>query len=118
MTIEAKIFSALSPLVGGRVYPDVAPLTTVRPYIVYNQVGGIALDYLENTVSTKQNGRFQLNIWADTRATCAAVMLQVETALVTSTTMQARPISAPVGDFDNDMDLFGAMQDFTIWSDR
>jgi hypothetical protein len=118
MTIEAKIYSALSPLVGGRVFPDVAPLTTVRPYIVYNQVGGEVLSYLENTVPTKQNGRFQLNVWADTRATCAAVMLQVETALVTSTTMQARPISAPVGDFDNDMDLFGAMQDFTIWSDR
>ena len=118
MTIEAKIYSALSPLVGGRVFPDVAPLTTVRPYIVYNQVGGEVVDYLENTVPSKQNGRFQLNLWADTRASCAAVMLQIEAALVTSTTMQARPVSAPNAAFDNDMDLFGAMQDFTIWSDR
>jgi hypothetical protein len=118
MTIEAKIYNALSPLVGGRVFPDVAPLSTVRPYIVYNQVGGEVVDYLENAVSTKQNGRFQLNIWADTRATCAAVMLQVETALLTSSTMQARPVSAPNSEFDHDMDLFGSMQDFTIWSDR
>jgi hypothetical protein len=118
MTIEAKIYNALSPLVGGRVFPDVAPLTTVRPYIVYNQVGGEALSYLENSVPSKKNGRFQFNVWADTRATSAAVMLQIETALVTSTTMQARPMSAPNNDFDHDMDLFGSMQDFTIWSDR
>ena len=118
MTIEANIYNTLSPLVGGRVFPDVAPLTTVRPYIVYNQVGGEALSYLENSVPSKKNGRFQFNVWADTRATSAAVMLQIETALVTSTTMQARPVSAPNADFDNDMDLFGAMQDFTIWSDR
>jgi hypothetical protein len=32
--------------------------------------------------------------------------------------MQARPVSAPNSEFDHDMDLFGAMQDFTIWSDR
>ena len=118
MTIEAQLFSALSPLVSGRVFPDVAPMSTVRPYIVYNQVGGEVVSYLANTVPTQQNGRFQFNVWADTRATCAAVMLQVETALVTSTEMQATPVGAPHGDFDHDMDLFGAMQDFSIWSER
>jgi hypothetical protein len=45
-------------------------------------------------------------------------MLQVETALLTSSTMQVRPVSAPNSEFDNGMDLFGSMQDFTIWSDR
>lgn len=118
MTIEAQLFSALSPLVSGRVFPDVAPMSTVRPYIVYNQVGGEVVSYLANTVASKQNGRFQFNVWADSRATCSVVMLQVETALVTSSHMQATPVGAPIGDFDHDMDLYGAMQDFSIWSDR
>ncbi len=39
MTVEADIFNALSPLVGGRVFPDDAPFDTVKPYITEQQIG-------------------------------------------------------------------------------
>jgi len=45
-------------------------------------------------------------------------MAQIETALVTSTAFQARPIGAPHSLYDNDMQLYGAMQDFSVYSAR
>ena len=40
MTIETAIYDALKGLVGNRVFPDFAPLGTVRPFITYEQAGG------------------------------------------------------------------------------
>lgn len=118
MTVEADIFNALKSLVANRVFPDVAPISTTKPYITYSQVGGEALTYLENAVPSKQNGRFQVNVWADTRASASALMLLVELAMVTATTYQARPVSAPSTGYDNDMLVYTSLQDFTVWSDR
>jgi hypothetical protein len=118
MTVEADIYNTIKALVGNRVFPDVAPTSTAKPYITYSQVGGEALSYLERAVPDKQHGRFQVNVWADTRASASAVMLQVESALVTTTAFQASAVSAPSSDYDNDMLTYGSMQDFSIWSTR
>jgi hypothetical protein len=118
MTVEANIYSALKALVGNRVFPDMAPLSTVKPYITYSQIGGEALTYLEAAVPSKQNGRFQFNVWGDTRSQCSALMLEVEAALVGATTIQAKPIDAPSSAYEHDMLMYGSMQDFSIWSDR
>jgi hypothetical protein len=40
--LEPLVFQALTGLVGGRVYPDIAPTNTPRPYITWQQVGGMA----------------------------------------------------------------------------
>jgi len=118
MTVEADIFNALKGLVSNRVFPDVAPTSTTKPYITFAQIGGEAWGYMERVVPDKQHGRFQVNVWADTRATCAATMLLVENALITSTAFQANAVSAPSSDYDHDMATYGAMQDFSIWSTR
>lgn len=118
MTVEADIFTALRTLVSDRVFPDMAPLTTAQPYITYSQVGGEALSYLENAVPSKQNGRFQVNVWGATRASVSAVMLLVESALVTATAFQARPIGAPATGYDHDVLIYTSLQDFSIWSSR
>mgnify|MGYP003641573501 FL=1 len=118
MTVEANIYSALNALVSGRVFPDTAPLTTTRPYITYTQIGGEALTYFEAAVPSKQNGRFQVDVWGDTRSQCSALMLQIESALVMATPMQAKPIGASSTSYDHDMLMYGSMQDFSIWSDR
>lgn len=118
MTVEASIFTALSGLCSNRVFPDVAPFGTALPYITYTQVGGEAFSHLANTVPDKQNGRFQFNVFGTTRSACMALMAQIETALVTATAFQARPIGAPVNTYDHDMQLYGCMCDFSIWSSR
>lgn len=118
MTIEADIFTALTGLVAGRIFPDFAPLSTTRPYIVYSKVGGEAVSYVDDTVPDKQNGHYQFNVWADTRAQASSIALSVESTLVTALTMQARPNGAPTALSEPDYKLYGSMQDFSIWSAR
>ena len=118
MTVEADIFQCIKGLVGNRCFPDLAPLSTVRPYITYVQIGGEAISYLDNTVPDGKIGRFQINVWGDTRASVSALMLQVEAAMIQATAFQARPLSAPSSDYDHDSLVYGAMQDFSVFSTR
>ena len=118
MTVEADIHTALKGLVSNRCFPDFAPVSTVRPYITYVQIGGEAISYLDNALPDGKIGRFQVNVWGDTRASVAALMLQVETAMIQATAFQARPLTAPSSDYDHDMLVYGAMQDFNVFSTR
>ena len=118
MTIEADIFTALKGLVGNRCFPDFAPLSTARPYITYVQIGGEALNYIDDTLPNGKQGRFQLNVWGDTRASVSALMLQVEAAMIQATAFQARPLSAPSSAYDHDSLVYGSMQDFNVFSAR
>ena len=118
MTVEADIYTALKSLVGNRVYPDIAPINAARPYITYSQIGGAVVTFLEKAVASKKNGRFQFDVWADTRASCASVALQVEAALMTSALFEAEPIGAQESAYDYDMALYRSMQDFSVWSSR
>jgi hypothetical protein len=118
MSIEAAIHAVLAPLVGNRVFPDVAPVTTPKPYVTYIQIGGEIVEYLGRETPSIQNGRFQVNVWGTTRLESSRVMLQIEAALIAATTFQARPLSAPTSTYDHDMILYGSMQDFGIWSNR
>lgn len=118
MTVEASIFTAIKGLCGNRVFPDLAPLNTTKPYVTYTQIGGEAVSYVENVVPDIQNGRFQFNVWGTTRAACSSLMAQIETAMVTATAFQARPVSAPTSIYDSDMALYGAMCDYSVVSTR
>lgn len=118
MTVEADIFSLLKGLVGNRVFPDVAPFETERPYLTYQQVGGTPLSFIDNTVPGAKHGLFQVNVWADTRAAAAALALQVEAAFIGATAFQARPASGQIGQHEPDLNRYGTVQDFDVWSSR
>lgn len=118
MSIESDIFDTLKGLVGNRCFPDFAPVSTQRPYITYQQIGGNALSFVDNGLPSKKHGMFQVNVWADTRASAAAIALQVEAAMAAATVFQSSAINAPVGDFDADIPVYGCRQDFSVWSDR
>jgi hypothetical protein len=118
MTVEASIFSAIGGLCDNRVFPDKAPLGTAKPYVTYVQVGGEPVNYTDNFVPSLQNGRFQFNVFSDSRAQSKALMLQIETTLIMSTDMQARPIGALASDYDHDMQIYESRQDFSIWAAR
>ena len=118
MTLEASLNALLAPLVGGRAFPDVAPIETPRPYIVWQQIGGAVQTFIDPTVPSKENAVMQIEAWADTRASAKALILQIEAALIQSTALQARPVSASAADHDEDLKRYGARQDFSIWADR
>jgi len=118
MTLEAKLFALLSPLVAGRVFPDVAPFDTARPYIIWQQIGGKATNYVDDTVPDTENAAIQLTTWHDTRASAKAMALQIESTLITAATLQARPMSASVAEHEPDLNRYGARQDFDITASR
>jgi hypothetical protein len=118
VSLEGKLFTALTGLVGGRVYPDVAPTGAVTPFLVYQQVGGAAPTYVENDTPNIRNARLQVAVWADTRLAASSLALQVEATLKASTALQSDPIGAFVSDYENDTRLFGTRQDFSIWDAR
>jgi len=118
MSIESDIFSAIKSLVGNRAFPDIAPSATAKPYVTYTQIGGEVINYVDDLVADKKNGRFQFNVWGDSRSQCSALMLQIEAAMITATAFQARPIGAPNSSYDFDMAIYGSQQDFSIWSAR
>lgn len=118
MTVEEAIYAVLGPLVGGRVFPDVAPLDTPKPYITYSQVGGQSISYVENTVPDLKHGRFQFDMWCATRKACSALALQVESTLILSNALIARPEGAFTSRHDPDLNIYSAMQDFSIHSPR
>lgn len=115
MSVESNLFDALKTLVSNRVYPDVAPQTVARPYITYTQVGGRAIAYLESAVVGLRNGRFQVNVWADSRLAAMNLCRQVEDTLVASTTLRAIPLGAPVSVYEPETKLYGTRQDFSTW---
>jgi hypothetical protein len=119
MTVEQDLFDTLKVLgAGTRVFPDVAPYGTARPYITYQQVGGEPVSFLENTLPSKKNSRFQINCWATTRLAAAALARQVEAAMVQASAFQARPLADHTATHNEDTNLYGTLQDFSVWSDR
>jgi hypothetical protein len=57
-------------------------------------------------------------VWANSRVSAAATMLAIESAMTLATTFTAKPLGAPVSDFDADVPVFGSRQDFYVWSSR
>lgn len=117
MSLESDLYTVLNAQCA-RVFPDVAPFDTECPYITWQQIGGEALAYVEDTVPNERNAYVQINVWDTTRIGATALALQIEAALIQSTAFQARPQSALQAAHDDDTDRRGCLQDFTIWAAR
>ncbi|MEM5384140.1 DUF3168 domain-containing protein [Paraburkholderia phymatum] len=118
MTVKESIFALLSPLVDGRVFPVVAPFETPRPYVTYQRIGGNVISPLAKEVPDKQNGFFQVTVWADRPKDADALALQIESVFITAVVFNAKPMAAPIDRSEPDLKLYGSQQDFSIWSDR
>lgn len=115
MSVESTIFDTLKGLVGNRVYPDIAPATTTKPYITYQQVGGVGVNFVDATVPSKKNFTFQINVWGETRAAVATLAAQVEAAMRAVTALQTTVLAAPVAIYEPENNLRGSRQDFSVW---
>ena len=118
MTIESDLYTALKGLVSNRCFPDFAPLGTVRPFIVFEQTGGDALYNLDGSLPTTKHGRFEIGVYADTRAECSSIALQVEAAMAAATSFQSNAIHAPISDFATDVKIYSSTQNFSVFSTR
>jgi len=117
MTVEAEIRRAVAPMVEDRVFPDEAPPDTSLPYVTYSQIGGRPLTFLAG-LPDKRNGRFQFNVWANTRDEANALMRAIADALELDSVLQATPLGELAGALEPETKLRGATQDFSIWFPR
>lgn len=115
MTMETRIYQALRALVADRVYPDFAPAGAGRPYIVYQQVGGVVLSFLDGAVPSARNGRIQVCSWAETRSEASSLITQVESILRSNSDLQVDVLGASVSTSDDETKLRGSRQDFSVW---
>ena len=112
-TAESVTFGAIKTMAGGRVYPDVAPPSAVKPYLVYQSAGGVDETTFDGA-DTLQNSRMQVCAWATSRAEAATLIQQVRDAL-TAAPVSGTPIGAPVSVYEDDTKLYGSRQDYSIW---
>ena len=114
MSLEVTLNSLLGPLVDGRCYPDVLPDNPVFPLIVYQQVGGQAVEYLDQSMADKDNARMQVWVWAKARLEASNLAQQARAAIIGSV-LPAKTLGAPVSTNDEAMKLYGARTDFSLW---
>lgn len=114
MSLEADLYSTLMEICP-RVYPDIAPEPIpAKPFVVYQQVGGQVIDTL-NDPSDLLNARIQVAVWDVSRVSANQLMREIESSMRQSTRFQAKPMGALVTDLDDDVKLYGARQDFTVF---
>jgi len=115
MTPEEHIYSVLQALAGGRVFPDIAPADTAKPYITYQAVGGAPINFLSGDRPDKQSVRMQVNAWAERRTEASALGMLVEDAMRSAHHLQVEVSTGRVSTYDEQTDLRGTMQDFQIF---
>jgi hypothetical protein len=114
MSLEAALKTLLGPITAGRVYPDKTPPSPVWPLIVYQQVGGQAIDFAEKTLPDHDHSRVQVFIWAKTRLEASSLARQVRAAIIGSD-LTAQTYAAPVSQYQEELDIYGSRTDYGIW---
>ncbi len=113
--IEPTLVAVLNSVIDGHVYPDTAPIDAVKPYITYQQVGGIPVNFLGQESSDKKNSRIQINVWSATRAEANTLMRQIEDLMVLDP-LNGMIEGALIAVRDVPTDSYGAHQDFSFWA--
>jgi hypothetical protein len=117
MSLEASLFDLLKTICP-RTFPDVAPIDTQRPYVTWQGLGGKTLRFLDNTAADKRNTLMQISVWSTTRLEANALIRQIEDALCVSPVFVATPQGEPLATYEEDTQLYGAIQRFSVYSDR
>ena len=101
-----------------RVFPDVAPSGTAKPFCTWQALGGESLGYLDNTAADKRSTLMQINAWATTRLQALQIIRDIETALRENATWIATPQGEAASTYEDDTQLYGCIQRFEIFSLR
>jgi hypothetical protein len=110
--------SAVSALVGSRVYYVKAPQSVTRPYVVYSLVAGVPQNQLEGTPGIQQY-RVQVDAYVDETAGADAARALIQACRdELEWGDRAHCISENFIAFEEDTKLFRASGDFSLWLNR
>ncbi len=115
MSLESSLYALLGPLVSNRCWPDVPKDgNTAFPVIIYQQVGGVAEEFLDKTLPDKDHARVQVWVWSKTRLEASQIARSARVALVGSA-MAVETYGAPVSEYNDALKLYGSRTDYGIW---
>jgi hypothetical protein len=114
MSLESDLRTLLGPFVSNRVYPDVTPDDPQLPLIVYQQVGGDVVEFLEGEVGDKDHARMRIHVWAKTRLQATAIARQVRLAIVRGP-LKGTTYGAAVSLHEDMLKNYGNRTDYGIW---
>lgn len=117
MSFEPDLVTALK-LECPRVFPDFAPVTSVKPFVVYHELGGATQIYLNLTLASKRRTLVQIDVYGTVRSEIVTLARAIETRLIGSEVFTAIPQGEPRWDADEDLGLRWTSQDFEIISTR
>lgn len=118
MSIEADFRSTILLAAHNRVFPDVAPSPVLAeanpaPFITYQVIGGTGRRRIDLPDTLKMY-RVQVNCYAKTRILCSNLAILVESRLNSATLFKAVALNEPISTYEDEVGLYGCMQDFSI----
>jgi len=101
-----------------RVFPDVAPSGTAKPFVTWQGLGGESLGFLDNTSADKRHTLMQVSVYATTRLEALALIRDIETDMRASAAFTATPQGEAMSGYETDTGLYGCVQRFEIFAAR
>lgn len=117
MTVEVDVVTLLRTLCP-RVHPLTAPLSTQRPFVTYQHVGGNVMRYTDGTAAAKRHALVQINVWDSTLAGSLALIRQIEDLLYATPVLQAEMLGEVIDQLDDELGIYGTLATFSILADR
>lgn len=114
MSLSNTLYTLLNPLAGGGASVDAMPDVPTFPLIVFQQVGGTASEYLDNTLPDHDHARVQVWVWSKDPDAADTIMRAARVALLASG-LVVETYGASVSDYNDPLKLYGRRQDFGIW---
>ena len=116
MTIETTIYTALSSLASGKVYPLVAPEKVSAPYIVYSRISSTPENTLDGG-ATIDLVRIQVDTYANTYSAVKSLAESVRSAMESSASIKAT-LQSDQDLFEPDLKFYRISQDYYVWQTR
>ncbi len=116
MIIEDQLPEVLGDLVGGRVCADMAEEGTELPYIVFQNIGGRPISFLDGSAPDKEFAHVQVAVWCRTRPEASALGKLVEDTLRAATELRAQVATGRAAVLDEATELRGTRQDFIFFT--
>lgn len=110
--IEQSLFTTLTGLVGGRVYPMIAPDSPVTPYILYQNIANTPEVCLAGNIPIS-NTRMQIDAYDKTYAGVKTLKADIDAAMLAATFKNVPLMQRDL--FENEVKLYRIQQDYSIW---
>ena len=111
--MDEALHAAISTVIP-HCYGTVAPANAPLPYAIWQRIGGEAPEYLDNEEPQLQTATVQVRVYSKEILEPKVLVEQLTRALRQHPDLLVRPNGGFRDDYDHDMELFYADQDFDV----